>query len=140
MHRVAAGFPRHRDQAGNIQIRRHAAPFQHPRFIGAAGVQRRRIVLGMHRDGRNSHGSGGARDTDRDLATVGDQEFPNGHGRNFLGTGGLDADATDTERNGSAAFGRSMVRANRFNPLVCFAESYRLISGPSIEAGEPTEV
>ncbi|MEI7711312.1 MAG: hypothetical protein WCI94_07760 [Rhodospirillales bacterium] len=32
------------------------------------------------------------------------------------GMGGMPVDATDTEHSGSAAFGRSMVRANYFNP------------------------
>ena len=83
VHRVATGFLRRRDHAGDVEVRGHASALQRPAVIGAPCVQRGSVVLRMHRDSGDAHGGGGARDADRDLAAVGDQQFSDWHGGAF---------------------------------------------------------
>ena len=84
MHRVAAGLARRRDQAIGIEIRRDAAAPQRVGLIGAARVQRGRVVFRVDRDRGDAHRRRGARDTDRDLAAVGDQKLLYWHRRALL--------------------------------------------------------
>lgn len=54
------------------------------RLIGNAHVQRRAIGVGVDGDGRDAHLATSSRDTDCDLSAIGDEEFPEHHGKESL--------------------------------------------------------
>ena len=74
MNRVTAGVPRRRDHRIDRQIGARPFAAERHRPISSADVWRFGIVGGMNRDRLDAHGSSGARDADRDLAAVCDQQ------------------------------------------------------------------
>jgi hypothetical protein len=73
MHRLAAGLQGRGDQGLSVQIGSRPGSGQGDRRVGPAGVQRLGVVGRIDRDRVAAELRGGARDTDGDLAAVGDQ-------------------------------------------------------------------
>ena len=70
---VAAGVVGGLDQTIDVEVRRDAQPVERDGFVGGVDVQRLRVVLGVNRHGRDAQVGRCPRDTDGNLATIGDQ-------------------------------------------------------------------
>ena len=73
MYGVAAGVAGGLDQTVNVEIRRDAQTVERDGFVGRVNVKRFRVVLGVNRHGRDAQIGRCPRDTDSDLAAIGDQ-------------------------------------------------------------------
>src|SRR5688572_30148430 len=75
MHRVGVGRTRRRDDLCRVEVtgRRRRGANRH-RHIGVANVLRAGIGLRMHGDGFDAELPAGAKDANRDLASIGDQQ------------------------------------------------------------------
>src|SRR5205085_5288903 len=74
MDGVAAGFARDRNDAVDVEVGTRAAVAERDRTIGASDVQAARVVGRIHRNAFAPVRSGGAKDADRDLAAIGDEQ------------------------------------------------------------------
>ena len=79
VYRAATGGPRRIDHRLLVQVRRRPDARQRPRLVGRPHVQARRVVLRVHGDGPQAEFPRRARDPDRDLSAVGDQQCIEGH-------------------------------------------------------------
>ena len=87
MHGVASGRLGGRYHGLDIEIGPRAAPGDFAGRVGGADMQRLRIIGGMDRDGGEAGITSRTRNTDSDLAAVGDQQLVEGHRRFRSGTG-----------------------------------------------------
>ena len=79
VQRVAARCLRGVDHRVDIEVGAAPHALQRMRLIGAAHMQRRRVVRGVDRDRCDPKFTGGADNSDRDLAAVGNQDLVNRH-------------------------------------------------------------
>ena len=79
MQRVAAGGLGRGNDGFDIEIGPRAPPRDFVGRIGRADMQRQGIVGGVDRNGGKAGLAGSARDTNGDLAAIGDQELLKGH-------------------------------------------------------------
>ena len=79
MNGVGAGRLGRCNDRLRVEVSRSALPGQKLHLIGDAKVQAFGVVLGMNRDGGQSHIGGGARDADGELAAIGNQELCDFH-------------------------------------------------------------
>jgi hypothetical protein len=79
MHGVASFLLRRAHDGVDVEIGCDTGAGDHAHRIRLASVQRTRVIGRMDRDSRDPHVGGGAGNTDRDLATVGDQQAFNRH-------------------------------------------------------------
>ena len=74
MNRIAAGLQRHRDDLLGVEVWKRTRALEGPRLVRLADVERGGVVLRIDGDGADAELGSGAQDSDRDLATVGDQK------------------------------------------------------------------
>ena len=79
MDRLASALEGGLDQCLRVQIRGRTAPGQGVGLIASANMQGLRIVLRIHNGAAQPECCAGVRDTDRNLATIGDQDRSRRH-------------------------------------------------------------
>jgi hypothetical protein len=75
VHGVHAVLARQGDEPRAVEVGRRARGAQRDGLVGRLHMRRTGIVVGVHRDTGNAQVVQGARDAQRHLATVGDQDF-----------------------------------------------------------------
>jgi len=102
VNRVATLCERDRDQRRGVEIGRNTAAGQRHGKVRRAGVERRRVILGMNDDRRQAPLRRGSRDANGDFAPVGDEQLAD-HSNQLAdrtgdGTSALSASAASLSR------------------------------------------